>query len=226
VTARLAICVGCAGIYFTEEIDNSICPECGLAQPDFVRKNLLPYAAHVLRYGYQYRNFYEDVDRSAGYIKPSLAPLPDILAWIALAAIGGVIGNATYDAIKEFIKGLQYKVSLRSEEIDGADKFVEMDDESIRRLVDYSADFMADLKGIQTEIRNDIVEEILADAVSEDLETGREILKLLMQKKPLRPIEKKRVADLHGKALRKKLRGHRVRPEELATLWPEKLKRK
>lgn len=93
------VCLGCASIIRAPHESSILCPVCGYSNDRALCVWLLEHAAEAALCGYQYRVLYESKQRGLLYL-----PSPeDALVWIALAALGGIIGNATYELTKRAI---------------------------------------------------------------------------------------------------------------------------
>lgn len=112
------ICFNCANLFADTREVILICPECGNAIDRTAHEKLLEYAADAVEYGYHYRQIYEE-DLKQGDIEGANAIVfDDIWMFVALAGLSGVIGNATYDAIRLAIRKIsERRLALKDDQL-------------------------------------------------------------------------------------------------------------
>ncbi|MDD2699702.1 MAG: hypothetical protein PHH36_00560 [Sideroxydans sp.] len=168
------LCLSCAAILHGDKTAPSIiCPDCGTTINLKQQFEIYRYAFYCLRYGYQYRQYYEE--RTDSKIKPFLAPLGEMATFIAIAAISGVIGNATYDALK---KAVQKLISQESKCEAKNDRFLPTNEE-FEQFFNYLTDFHNGFSSAPEFIREAIFEEMLGDAAAESPQLADRLLELL-----------------------------------------------
>lgn len=113
------LCFKCAELY-----EGHQCNFCGAEHPDNYDA-MLEYSKQVYEMGVNYRNFFEEKVASEGKIRcfASLIQPEQWLVFIGIAALSGVIGNASYDLVKSVIKKIVEKAKQ-----DGAEKIVKQFD--------------------------------------------------------------------------------------------------
>jgi len=102
------ICINCFSLKPNLVENFIICPACNHEENIQEYETLLQNSADALRYGYQYRIQYEeDLNKDPRLlIRHHLLELNQCFEFITLAAISGIVGNFTYDAIKSLINGI------------------------------------------------------------------------------------------------------------------------
>lgn len=103
------ICLGCANVSsMTKKGGCYVCCNCGHTVSWRLYKQLVCSAANCAYYGYLYREAYEKQLRAQKKITTYYAlPEPSVLlVFCALAALSGIVGNASYDFVKKIVKRL------------------------------------------------------------------------------------------------------------------------
>ena len=103
------LCLGCATWSCIVKKGNCyVCSVCGYTIACSSYRNLVNYAANSVYYGYLYREAYEKQLAKKKRITTchALADPSALLVFCALAALSGVIGNASYDLVKKIVKRL------------------------------------------------------------------------------------------------------------------------
>lgn len=199
--------------------DYSACEACGERIERERVLQLYEYAAEVYYYGRQYRIYYERAFRSGqDNIKPSLGFAGEAFAWVMLAVLSGVLGNAAYDAIKAVVNKIREDVSAGN--IPGRDytALLELTDEQLGELVDAARTYCGGMDGLTKEVRAAIVEEIMADTVAHDPMVSAEMQKL-MQRKEIKPKHRKRFAELLRGAIARSRSRTEPRPGVFKDIW-------
>jgi len=102
---RLIVCPACAAVRSDSGRVVLVCPECGFRLGRARYDRMIEAARDAARLGHVYREVYKR-DKGAEH-RDYYIGVDDALVFAALAALSGVIGNATYDAIKAFIARLK-----------------------------------------------------------------------------------------------------------------------
>jgi hypothetical protein len=112
-----ALCFACTYAFRVGRDEDVVCPRCQHVEPRRIYEDVMERAAMAVRFGYQYPAVYAR-DRAAGHTNERycLVELPPVVTWIALAALSGVVGNATFDAIKAAVR----RIVNASTELTGA----------------------------------------------------------------------------------------------------------
>jgi len=205
------LCLSCGCLLKRAEAA-SVCIECDAPLDHEALLRLYEYAAEVYYYGHQYRVYYERAyARDTNPPKPSLGFAGEAFAWVMLAVLSGVLGNAGYDAIKAVIAKLRADIASGRVRHRDYSALLELTDEQLGELVDAARTYCDGMEGLTKEVRAAIVEEIMADTVSHDPAVAEEMMKL-MQRKEVKPKHRKRFAEL--------LRGAIVRSKKRTTPAP------
>lgn len=197
----------------------SACIECNepLDREGLLR--LYEYAAEVYYYGYQYRIYYERayaIDKNPP--KPSLSFAGEALAWVTLAVLSGILGNAGYDAIKAVISKLQTDVATGKVQQKDYSVLLELTDDQLGELVDAARTYCDGMEGLTKEVRAAIVDEIMADTISHDPAVVEEMAKL-MQRKEIEPKHRRRFVELLRRAIVRSKKHKTMAPGPLNGLW-------
>lgn len=110
---KRVLCLGCASIIDAlSEIDIS-CPSCGrlINLSDYNR--LFQKISNSVVYGFTYRTKYERQYRQYGEIRThySISECSDVLQWVALASLSGIIGAASWEVVKEVISKINNQIN-------------------------------------------------------------------------------------------------------------------
>jgi hypothetical protein len=210
---EVSICLQCAELHD----GRSACPYCGSEVE--LEEALARYGRDIARYGYQYREAYERHENVKESQRNCLTDLPELYSWLALAALGGIVGNLSTDAVKALFRKIiesseKYRANGPSYE-----KLAKITDEDLERFYEYAREYHTGMKGISRELRNAIIEEMLADAVSEDEYISKELAKLIFREN-IKPKHKKKAAMLYRAALQKKMAHSQVAKKSVIEgLW-------
>ena len=105
VAAEKAICLFCATVFWSDYRSDLVCTNCGRTTPRQRYTRLVSSAAAAARFGYQYRERYRaDAEAGESDQPHHLVPLDVVFAWIVLAVIGGILENASWEAIQRILK--------------------------------------------------------------------------------------------------------------------------
>lgn len=131
------ICLACSNIFVADPEKDVNCPVCPHAEQRAAYDRIMQSAASTVRYGFQYPRQYAS-DRRAGVtdVRHCLLELPPLVTWLALAALSGVAGNATYDAIKTVIERLAAASARRTGHLDPHTSELLGDDVRLREFCD------------------------------------------------------------------------------------------
>ncbi|MCB8747157.1 hypothetical protein LHU53_09585 [Rhodoferax sp. U2-2l] len=212
------LCLTC-GTFLKRADAASVCIECGAPLDHEALLRLYEYAAEVYYYGHQYRVYYEIAyARDKNPAKPSLGFPGEAFAWVMLAVLSGVLGNAGYDAIKTVIAKIRTDVSSGRVRHKDYSALLELSDEQLGELIDAARTYCDGMEGLTKEVRAAIVEEIVADTVSHDPAISLEMMKL-MQRKEIKPKHRKRFAELLRGAIVRSKKRTTPSPGALNGLW-------
>ena len=175
VVAEKAICLYCATVFRSDYKSDLVCPNCGRTIPRQKYTRLVSSAAAATRFGHQYRERYR-VDANTGKSEQRhyLVPLDVVFAWIALAVISGVLGNASWEAIQKVLK----KILVSNARVTG-ESHVEIIGliENTQRLEQFATDVLAfhqgvriDSESIEAAIEEEHVVSLMMSLLSENSE--------------------------------------------------------
>ncbi len=212
------LCLDCGtfGSLFAEPV--FVCQHCGHEQELDQVLHMFKYAADAYYYGHQYRKVYERA-RSSDTTRFHLTFGGEEFAWIMLAALSGVIGNATYDSIKAAVRHIAEQTTRPAPTDDlptGA--LAELTDAELAEILDSARVFHNDLDGLTQQVRSAIVEEIAVDAMSHNPVLAAEIQKL-MARKDIKPKHRRRFVELLRSAMALRKKETLQRKEQYNNLW-------
>jgi hypothetical protein len=166
--SREILCLSCAHVFLSRKGTNAhvaVCPKCGRSTNLSEFDELYRDAARILRYGHSYRAIFERQIKEQGEIRSraSLADAPSWLVFATVAALSGIIGNASYDLIKHAIRRFQRSHPKRP---DYGNVNLKTDQE-IEFFIGRTREYVDDLVGVDDRIRALIREEERADAHGE-----------------------------------------------------------
>lgn len=158
------ICLNCGEII----TNGDKCPNCKKSNSLF--NDILQESKDIYRYGYSYRKFYENQERSSGQIncKASLympETLPELLT---AAALAGIVGNFSYHIFTIFAKKLLTLIK-GDEERDKYSEIIKIvtNDEELRLFFQYVSDYYWQLPTKNLAVDKSIEEEEMADFISD-----------------------------------------------------------
>jgi hypothetical protein len=116
VAAEKAICLICATVFWSDYRSDLVCTTCGRTTPRQKYTRLVSSAAAAARFGYQYRERYRaDAEVGESDQRHHMVPLDVVFSWIVLAVIGGILENASWEAIQRILK----KISVSNARVTG-----------------------------------------------------------------------------------------------------------
>lgn len=206
-SAMLAFCIECLSpIVLSPKLRTVKCIRCRAV---ISRRDLdaaIEFARNIVLYGYLYpRVLARD---KAAEVRKRYALVPDpILVWLGLAAVGGIIGDLSYDLVKVGIKkilGRKTKVPIISRgQTDLSTKAIMLGEQKVMTLVFSQSEIEAFIRALRKEIdrsqdkrRRQAEKRKLVDRIikmMEQTEDGQEILHKLGRKKV-----RKEVVELAG----------------------------
>jgi hypothetical protein len=157
------ICFNCANLF--ADLDGEIisCPECMFVSERRVYNQLLKYSADAVEYGYHYRQSYEEDLRNGELDGGYALDFQDVWMFFGLAALSGIVGNATYDAIKAAIKKIAKK-NETVEDVSNKTAWQFLDDaEEFRIFIQYIKDYYNYLDSVEPQLRSAILTELVID---------------------------------------------------------------
>jgi len=158
------VCFSCANLFPDMESNEIICPECGFAVQRDLYQRLLSYASYAVGFGYHYRLAYENqIHKQQGRVRYALT-FDQIWVFAAVAALSGIIGNASYDLIKMVIRKIRSK-RVQIAVIPDDSEFVRIleSDERFSTFLQYIENFDTDYRqGIHFQVAQALIEEMTA----------------------------------------------------------------
>ena len=209
------VCTHCATYLQSgsEECDN-----CGQSLDVSVLEATYQYSRYVVYYGHQYRKYYEGLRGQENKARPSLAFIGDAFAWLGMAVLSGIVGGVSYDVLKTVFIRMRDQARKNAKYDHGCQQLAEMTESEFEEFFSNIYDAHTGFANIPNEVRADILEEITADAVSEDPIIAHQIGKLVLREDP-KPRHKKRALELYRMALDKKLAMRKPKANVLTKFW-------
>lgn len=177
---KRTLCIQCASVLDSKY---SACPFCGCTIDIDLYSRILDRMKFYLYYGYQYRKQYEEQYKEKGQIdvKYHLVELNEAFSWIGLALISGIIGGASWDFVKYVINKIASQLS--NEKINN----IVSNEKELELFSRYLLDHHHNLRGVREEIKEAILEEMIAHQAEYDppkqidFENAKQMKKLLMK---------------------------------------------
>lgn len=213
------MCLSCATLLDPTEIADEHCSVCGEAIDVEELVKLYEYAAETHYYGHQYRVVYEEqfkkTDQGPRF---SLQFAGEAFAWIMLAMLSGVVGNAASDLLKVVISRVRADVAEGRICDRDYTYLLTLSDEELGNILYSAKQYVTGMDGLTREVREAIAEEIAADAVSHEPKIAEEMLKL-MSKKTVKPKDRQRFAQLMRHAIVRQQRRSKPNLKKLRDTW-------
>lgn len=169
-TVSQALCLGCAQIIPSCDAENFSCSFCGFEHSGPVQRKLLHYAASAAHYGYLYRGLYEKELEENGEIPAyDIAPVSDALTWMALAALSGIIGGASWELAGAAVRCIFKQIDR--EKPDSLQVKALQDPEKLKKFLLYIQDFVEGLQAADPRIRSSVLTEMV---INEELKLSPE----------------------------------------------------
>lgn len=213
------LCLHCATLLARVEVADGACPDCGSPIDVAELEKLYEFAAETYYYGHQYRVVYEEQFKQAKHrVRYSLQFAGEAFAWVMLAVVSGILGNAAYDGLKLVVAKIRSDVAAGKLSDRDYGPLLTLSDEELGDLLHSAKQYLTGMEGLTKEVRLAIAEEIAADAISHDPALGEEMLKL-MSKKTVKPKDRKRFAELIRLAIVRQQGRTAPSPRKLQSLW-------
>lgn len=158
------MCFHCASIYESEDEELLTCPVCGKSIHLSEYEKVMQSIRQAVFRGWTCRIEYENEDNGKRYYTEQCS---EILNFVAVTVLSGVIGNFSYDAVKKVLcKIKEYlKRSRRNSEDQTLIDFLESS-EKIKRFSEYISAYYDEFEKVDAKTKNAIKEEVLVDHVS------------------------------------------------------------
>lgn len=158
------ICLHCASIYESEDEEVITCPVCGKSIQLSEYEGLMQSIRLAVFSGWTCRIRYEKEDDGRRYYTEQCG---EMLNFVALAMVSGIIGNLAYDTVKKVLAIIReyLKQSGENEEDKTLIDFLESD-EKIRNLAEYISAYYEEFDKVDTDTKNAIMEEVFVHSAS------------------------------------------------------------
>ncbi len=158
------ICFHCASIYEMEDGEILTCPTCGRSIHLSEYERVMQSIRRAVFGGWTCRLEYEDAEEGKRYYTE---PCGEILNFIAVAAVSGIIGNLSTAILRKvYCKISSYlKQGKRNYEDETLIDFLESP-EKIKKFSEYISAYYDEYDEADAEIKNAIMEEVFVDHVS------------------------------------------------------------
>ena len=177
-------CINCGHINDYKNVHK--CEICGYNYNIKNYRFLMEYAFNAVRYGYEYREEYEEQIDKYGEVNLcySLAEPETLYGWLALAALSGIVGSSAFEIVRYVARQIYRKLELKNKETDLNDKREQIleflsNEESLTRFSSYIQDYYNDLSNIKDEVKKAIISEEIADFAAGTPEESKELRKLV-----------------------------------------------
>jgi len=140
-----------------------------------------------MRYGYQYRKHYEN----GAEAKPYLQHLDDVLVFVGMIIVSGIVQGASWDAIKVTLRKFTKKNSPQ----------YDFSSQEIEEMISYIVDYESGFQKLPESTRNEILEEMIGDAAAENPKISKKLMLLMSQ--PDSPQRRKRAEILYRELVRR-----------------------
>jgi len=181
------LCFECGHIDQDSEINRDLCSACGASRNLRLHTHYYRYAFYAMRYGYQYRKHYQ----SGSGAKPYLQHLDDVLVFVGMIIVSGIVQGASWDAIK---------VTLRKFTKKNAPQY-DFSSQEIEEMISYVVDYESGFQKLPESTRNEILEEMIGDAAAENPKISNKLMLLMSQ--PDSPQRRKRAEILYRELVRR-----------------------
>lgn len=174
-------CLSCAGQDLEPQGGNIQCAECGFRISRRRYSYLIEMAGEAFLYGFAYRRYYErqKLEHRKIATKALLVEPSECLKFLSLAVLAGIIGNASYAAVRAMVAKLWKKISAptrlhiqsdpqvddSAQARDGAFVKAVLDDAcQLEEFLQFLEDFQGGLLHVDLEVKGAIEEEIKVHA--------------------------------------------------------------
>lgn len=163
------LCFSCANVFEHKEDIDIICPKCKHKISSVRYNKIYKYASDSAYYGYDYRCAYEEQLKEDGEINThySLIELGQAVDFVTIAAISGIIGGLSHDALKVLCRKIRNSIVRRKDiPVDKIDLILNNDDEFLR-FIEYIKSFNNGMNEVDSRVKSAIIEERVVDAATE-----------------------------------------------------------
>lgn len=161
------LCLNCATIFKSVQSETYTCPNCGYEFDLGTLLDRTKLASNAVYFGYQYRTVYEEEPEEGPRKHYSLLLLHEIVEWIVLAAISGLVGGASTELAKRAIAKIRKQVAEEPELRDLDEAKLMLDEEEFKKLTLYTVDFLTGMENVPREVKAAIIEEMLMERAVE-----------------------------------------------------------
>lgn len=179
------LCLNCAKVFGAARSETYCCPDCGF---EFDLETLLhrtKLASDAVHFGYQYRLVYEEELGEEPRRHYSLLLLHEVVEWMVLAAISGLIGGASTELAKRAIVRIREQVAAEPELRKLDEAKIILDEEEFSKLLLYVTDFLNGMDNVPREVKSAIMEEMVTQRAVEVIARKREAGEALGSRSPV-----------------------------------------
>jgi hypothetical protein len=163
------LCLNCATIFEAAQNETYTCPNCDYRFDLETLLNRTKLASDAVHFGYQYRKVYEEEPEEGPRKHYSLLLLHEMVEWVALAVISGLIGGASTELAKRVIAKIKKQVAEKPELRDLDEAKLVLNEEEFKKLTLYVTDFLTGMENVPRGVKAEIIDEILIDRAVEIL---------------------------------------------------------
>ncbi|MEQ1912237.1 MAG: hypothetical protein ABMA15_25680 [Vicinamibacterales bacterium] len=205
------LCLRCAALHHRGATP-LVCPVCGFEISPTDYSAIERYAREAAYFGYLYRQQFEKdfAKNPESEIRYYLVPPGEILTYLALVAVSGIIGGASWDLCKLAFQRIRARLSPTDDERESTLRS-ELRGEAVDQFFEYMRDYHAGRLGSSNEVAAAVREERLAHRLTE------RVTPLLRAPMPDGVDPEKFIADAIGKIEDPP----RPQPEDLRNCWSE-----
>ena len=170
---ELKLCFSCAKVYQGENAEILICPECGNEISIDKYESIMRDVRDAVYFGWNYRLQYEKDLEENGKINTHyyLEQCEEIINFIALAVVSGIVGGFAYDVVKKAVRSVADFVRKKGNLKEESKIFSLIEnEEDMKKFVQYIEEYYTSFENINEEMRNAVFEEMLVDKISPTLE--------------------------------------------------------
>lgn len=158
------LCFNCANIIEKQKSEKWFCIACKseINKEKYLRLHAL--TTDIVHFGYTYRKQYEKdlADGSLG-THYCLFNLHEAISWLALAALSGIVGNASFELTKTVINKIKAQISKGLSDSDKEERLIISSEKEFSIFIQYLDDYRNGLANTDPAVRKAIMNEIEVD---------------------------------------------------------------
>jgi hypothetical protein len=216
--SQIILCTQCAHIYPDTDTDPLSCPQCHthIATTDYAL--LIKYSREAARFGHIYRLMYEEAKKHDDCNTRAQIELHELWAFAALAALSGIIGNASFETVKLVIRKIIAFANSHSPARSRPMLINGDDEQHLHTFLSNLQDFANGMQNVDPWVRHVIVEEMLVDQ-STNLMCSAEELKVWRRDDQPAAVTRDTVKKLLSKTVKSGSITEKPSEEALTGLW-------